>query len=263
MVPSSADDMLIGVPGDEFHLKLADAGKIEIAPYRTGYKRGVKLVLDQFRNTGRAAGAPLDLRVVLTMCLEGDDEDLVSESMAIEHGLTVRELNWPKEVDGSQVDFTVIPSDDGTLLPRNWPKPYHPIHRAAGDHSVIQSHLIETWAMSWWGFEKDDSAMMVIVDQCGYGPTNPRIWTVGILATPDLDWCRRSATPRSFARFQSFMMACPLWALTDLDVIKLPSVTQAVKTPVFTCCRRVAGAAGGIGCRHAVAARGADRNAQM
>ena len=63
-----------------------------------------------------------------------------------------------------QVDFTVIPSDDGTLLPRNWPKPYHPIHRAAGDHSVIQSHLIETWAMSWWGFEKGGSAMMVIVE---------------------------------------------------------------------------------------------------
>ena len=46
-------------------------------------------------------------------------------------------------MDGREVDYTVIPSDNGTLLPRDWPKPYHPIHRAAGDHSIIQSHLIE------------------------------------------------------------------------------------------------------------------------
>jgi hypothetical protein len=165
LVPSSADDVLVGVPGDDFRLKLANAGNIDITPYRTGYKTGVKLTLDQFRNAGgRMTGAPLNLRIVLTLCLEGPDDDLVSETMAVENGLTVRELNWPKEVDGNQVDFTVIPSDDGTLLPRNWPKLYHPIHRAAGDHSVIQSHLIETWAMSWWGFERGESAMMVIVE---------------------------------------------------------------------------------------------------
>ncbi len=33
MVPSSPDDVLIGLTNDEFRLKLADAGKIEIAPY--------------------------------------------------------------------------------------------------------------------------------------------------------------------------------------------------------------------------------------
>src|SRR3954468_1283473 len=165
MVPSSADDVLVGLPGDEFPLKLANAGRIEIASYRTGYKTGIKLILDQVRRIGaRTTGTPLNLRIVLTLALEGKDEDLVADAMAIENGATVRELNWPKEVDGRQVDFTVIPSDDGTLLPRDWPKPYHPIHRAAGDHSVIQSHLIETWAMSWWGFEKDDAAMMVIVE---------------------------------------------------------------------------------------------------
>ena len=165
MAPSSSEDVLIGIPGDDFQLRLADAGMIEIAPYRTGYKTGVKLVLDQFRATGqREAGAPLGLRIVLTLALAGEDEDLVADAMAIEKGLTVRELNWPKEVDGREVDFTVIPSDDGTLLPRNWPKPYHPIHRASGDHSIIQSHLIESWAISWWGFEKGDAAMMVIVE---------------------------------------------------------------------------------------------------
>jgi hypothetical protein len=165
MIPSSGQDMLVGAGGDEFHVRLADAGKIHIVPYQTGFKTGVKLILDQFRNTGQLApGTPLDVRVVLTMCLEGEDEDLVSETAVIENGAVVRELNWPTAMDGRDINYTVIPSDDGTLLPRNWPKPYHPIHRSSVDHSIIQSHLIETWAMSWWGFEKGDSAMMLIVE---------------------------------------------------------------------------------------------------
>ena len=98
------------------------------------------------------------------MCLEGADEELVSEATVIERGAVVRELNWPKEPDGREVDFTVIPSDDGTLLPRDWAKSYHPIQRAVGDLSPVQSHLIESWAMSWWGFMKGGAAMIVIVE---------------------------------------------------------------------------------------------------
>jgi hypothetical protein len=165
MVPSSATDMTIAKDGDEFKVRLADAGRIRVTPYATGFKSGVKLVLDTFRNTGqRSPGSPLDLRIVLTMCLEGPDEDLVAEAAVIERGLEVKELNWPTAMDGRTVDYTVISSDDGTLLSRDWPRAYHPIQRAAGDHSVIQSHLIESWAMSWWGFEKGDAAMMVIVE---------------------------------------------------------------------------------------------------
>jgi hypothetical protein len=162
--PSAAQDMLVRSGGDEFRLRLADAGEVRVAPYDTGYKSGVKLTLDGFRAAGqRNPGAPLDLRLVLTLCLEGDDE-LVAEATAIEHEATLRELNWPGEVEGREVDYTLVPSDDGTLLPRDWPKLYHPIHRAEGDHSMIQSHLIETWAMSWWGFLKGPAAMMVIVE---------------------------------------------------------------------------------------------------
>ena len=165
MVPSSSQDMLVGAGGDRFWVRLADAGRVQIAPYQTGYATGVRMILDGFRGTGqKAPGAPLDLRVVLTMCLEGADEELVSEAMVNEGSAVVKELHWPTAMDGHDVDYTVLSSDNGTLLPRNWPKPYHPIQRAAGDHSVIQSHLIESWSMSWWGFEKGDSAMIVIVD---------------------------------------------------------------------------------------------------
>ena len=32
------------------------------------------------------------------------------------------------------------------------------------DKSYIQSNLIETWSMSWWGFQKGNSALVVIVE---------------------------------------------------------------------------------------------------
>lgn len=164
MMPSGPDDVLVGSDGDQFRLRLAD-GAAKITPYSTGYSTGVKIVLDGYRSTGeKKPGVLLPVRFVLTLAIEGQDEELTAGAMAIENGVTVRELNWPKEPDGRQVDFTVIPSDDGTLLPRNWPKRYHPIHRSAVDHSIIQSHLIETWAMSWWGFEKGPAAMMLIVE---------------------------------------------------------------------------------------------------
>jgi len=165
MLPSSDHDMRVDVAGDEFYVRLADAQKIDIEPYTTGFKTGLRIILGDFRDKGiLARGSLLNTRVVLTMCLEGKDEDLVAESMVNENGTAVKELNWPKPIDGREADYTIISSDNGTLLPRSWSRPYHPIHHAATDHSVIQSHLIETWAMSWWGFEKGDSAMIVIVE---------------------------------------------------------------------------------------------------
>jgi len=62
------------------------------------------------------------------------------------------------------VDATVLSHDDGMLLPRDWTKPYYAIHRARNDTSVIQSHLIESWSMSWWGFLRGASGMIVIVE---------------------------------------------------------------------------------------------------
>lgn len=165
IVPSTAQDMLVEAGGDKFRIRLADASRIRITPYNTGFKSGVQMVLDGFRSTGqRSPDAPLDLRLVLTMCLEGGDEDLIFEAMANERGAAVKELDWPPAMDGREVDYTVISSDNGTLLPRNWPKPYSPIVRSANEHSIIQSHLIESWSMSWWGFLKGPSAMIVIVE---------------------------------------------------------------------------------------------------
>jgi hypothetical protein len=248
MVPSSAKDLLIGKDGDEFQVRLADARETLVTPYETGFKTGIKIVLDGFRGSGqKSPGAPLDLRIVLTMCLEGADEELVSEATVIERAAVVRELNWPKEPDGREVDFTVIPSDDGTLLPRDWPKSYHPIQRATGDLSVIQSHLIESWAMSWWGFLKGDAAMIVIVetpDDAAYtfshpagGPTSmgpawraqlgrfgyPRSVRMGFLPKGSyVDLCKR---------YRRYVMDSGLYVSLKDKIASRPVVKSLIGTP--------------------------------
>jgi hypothetical protein len=45
MVSSAARDMLVRSKGEDFFLRLADAKKMEIAPYDTGFKTGIKISL--------------------------------------------------------------------------------------------------------------------------------------------------------------------------------------------------------------------------
>jgi hypothetical protein len=170
MKPSQDDDVLVASHGELFHVALKSAGHIEIVPYDTGYKTGVKLTLSDFRENGMLyKGQPLDLVLYLTICLENPNEDLVMTAVANEHEAAVRLLDWPTAMDASDVDFTVLSNGEGTLVPRNWPTKFLPDNiftgdGTAADASVIESHLIESWSMSWWGFEKGKSAMMVIVD---------------------------------------------------------------------------------------------------
>lgn len=167
MMPSAARDMLVKNGDSEFYLRLADARKISIIPYDTGFKTGVKISLDSWRHNGRNVSLPL----FLTVCLEGRDEELVFDTVAREQTTVLRQLDWPTAIDARDVDYTVLSNGRGTLLPRNWPKEYFPIRTitpegkiAATDHSVLQSNVIESWSMSWWGFQKGKSAMMIITE---------------------------------------------------------------------------------------------------
>lgn len=171
LVSSAEDDMLVRSRGEEFFVRLTDAGKVDIAPYDTGYATGVKITLQQFRHNGLAnKGVELDLSLYLTVCLEAEAEELVFHAAANEGEAVVRQLDWPKALDARDVDHTVLSNRRGTLLPRDWPKEYNPIRPGKDgvidpkDTSVIQSNLIECWSMSWWGFQKGPSAMMLIVE---------------------------------------------------------------------------------------------------
>lgn len=78
MVPSGAGDLLVKAGGKEFALRLADAGKIAITNYDTGFRTGVKITLGEWRPPQPGcAGANVDLTLFLTVGLEGQEEELV------------------------------------------------------------------------------------------------------------------------------------------------------------------------------------------
>src|SRR5215510_14360397 len=167
MMPSKPGDMLVRSKGERLSLRLADAKKISIVPYDAGFKTGVKIALSGWQQKGRR----LDLELFLTICLELRNEEIVFDVVAKERDTTLRQLDWPAALDANDVDYTLLSNGRGTLLPRNWPKEYYPIRSitpegkiASTDHSLLQSHVIESWSMSWWGFQKGNSGLMVIVE---------------------------------------------------------------------------------------------------
>ncbi len=152
LLPSAADDLSAQVAGKVFPLRLADAGKIEISPYETGFKSGVKIHLSQFQHEGQT----LDLDLQLFVCLEGTEEDLVYEVVPTEKAAVIKQLLWPKGFTPDSSDFTVVPNMQGMLLPRNWPKKTWLAHKVACYGFGL--------FMPWWGHLKGQSAVMVILE---------------------------------------------------------------------------------------------------
>lgn len=167
MAGSAAGDLRVKTGGSAVTLRLADARKVDVQPFDTGFKVGVKLTLSDWVH----AGGAIPLKLHLTVCLDGEEEELVCTLVADEHQVAVRQLDWPGALDARDVDCTLLPNARGNLLPRDWPKEYHPIRRvaeigqpASTDRSFVQSHVIECWSMSWWGFQQGAHALMAIVE---------------------------------------------------------------------------------------------------
>ena len=183
MVPSQENDLLIRHKGENISVSLTAARNIKTTPYQTGYKSGVKIVFSDFRSKN---GNVFDIKIVLTIAMEGKSDELVFTSVAIEKEDTLRQLDWPKAIDARNVDFTVLNHVRGNLLPRNWKYAYHPFRSFTGEQeaadvtvdttSVIVSNLVECWSQSWWGFQKEKSAMLLIVetpDDASYDFSHP------------------------------------------------------------------------------------------
>ena len=251
MVPSAADDMLVRFEGQVFPLRLADAGLIDIAPYDTGFKTGVKITLSDWRQNERRLG----LRLFLTVCLEGPDEDLVCDASAQENGADLRQLDWPTALDPHGVGYTVLSNGRGVLLPSNWPKAYYPDRSTnpdgtpkAADNSVIEANNVECWSMSWWGFAKGASAMMVIVDtpnDAGYqfshpagGPTviGPR-WRATLGRFGYMRSCRFCFFPQGnyvtmAKRYRQYVMDLGRFVSLADKIARWPVVKQIIGAPV-------------------------------
>jgi len=255
LFPSGTNDMVVKFHGREFPLRLIDAGKISIEPYDTGFKTGVKITLGDWRRPGAWFGGKLDLTLYLTVCLQGDAEDLVFDIAAREGHTILRQLDWPEALDARDVDDTVLSNNKGNLLPRNWPKPYYPIRSTdpnmgtakTNDHSVIQSHVIEDWSMSWWGFEKGKSAMMVIVetpDDAAYqfshpasGPTligpqwHDTLGRFGYMRTARMCFFPEGNYVTLAKRYRQYVMDTGLFVSLKEKIAKKPVLAEMIGLP--------------------------------
>lgn len=152
--------------GTEAEVSLADARFKRIVPYDTGARAGVKIQLRDWA----ALPASRHLTLTLTVALQGPDDELVFDCVADEsHGAVVRRLDWPEALRPDEADDAVLSNERGILLPRDYPEAYNPIRdsdpNGTPDHKTeIQSNIIEDWSMSWWGFDRGPSSLMVIVE---------------------------------------------------------------------------------------------------
>ena len=248
MVPSEATDMIVKTKGKESSIRLADAGKKMIQQYDPGFKTGVQIILENWKGT--------DLKLYLTVALEGPDEDLVFDISGEEKNTVVRQLNWPTALDAKDVEHTLLSNVRGILLPRNWPKPYHPIRTSQPDGSItktdrseLQSNVIEDWSMSWWGFQKGKSAMMVIVetpDDAAYqfshpagGPTviGPRwrasLGKLGYLRTARMCFIEAGNYVDMAKRYRKYAIETGLFVSLQEKIAKKPAVKQLIGIPLI------------------------------
>jgi len=249
MLPSTTGDLIAKSRGEQVSLRLADARKT-IVPYDTGFKTGVQIRLSGWQNKRE----PLDLELFLTVCLQGQDEELVLDIVASEHETTLRQLDWPAALDARDVDYTLLSNGRGTLLPRNWPKEYYPIRSitpegkiAASDHSLLQSHVIESWSMSWWGFQRGRSGLMVIVetpDDAAYqfshpagGPTviGPRwraqLGRFGYLRTVRMAFVTDGNYVDMAKRYRRYVMESGLFVSLKEKIARTPALADLIGVP--------------------------------
>lgn len=153
LLPSDISDIKCSHKGKSLELRLADARKIDISSYQTGYSNGIKIALSKFMDGSDA----LDMDMQLFITLEGEKEDLVFNITAREGDTDIKKLKWPKGFTPETFDYTVWPNIQGILLPRNWPKKvamyrYEDVSNGRG------------LSMPWFGYMQGKSAAMVILE---------------------------------------------------------------------------------------------------
>jgi len=191
-LPSTAGDLTVKSGGSVMliPLRLADATVKDIEPYKTGYISGIKVTLSGYApfvkrdsplrggqspsasaasTVGASSAAasaataqrlspsssPLDLAIQIFIGLDGRDEDLSVRLIASDGTDRVRELVFPPSLDPSSFDQTVVPTMQGMLLPKSWPRPI-----VLNDDIAYGRGLY----MPWWGYQQERSAVIVILE---------------------------------------------------------------------------------------------------
>jgi hypothetical protein len=151
MTASRPGDLRVRTEGKVATLQLASAAVREVAPYATGYSRGVKLRLHGFAVEGRTN----DLALQILLTLEGPAEDVVCELLATDGEARVAELRWPGGVESASFDHTVVPFMQGMLLPKHWPEKVWLYDTLSFGRGLY---------MPWWGHQQGESALLAILE---------------------------------------------------------------------------------------------------
>ena len=151
MAPSFNGDLVVESAGQRLSLRLADAGKMDISPYNTGFKGGLKIRLTDFRQGDRE----IDLQISLFVCLEGSGEEMACELVPEEKNTNIIECCWPTAMSEVSFDTTVVPYMQGMLLPKNWPKNIRLYDTVCYGRGLY---------MPWWGHQKEDSAVLALIE---------------------------------------------------------------------------------------------------
>jgi hypothetical protein len=115
------------------------------------------------------------------------------------------------------------------------------------DHSVLQSHVIESWSMSWWGFQKGRTAMMIIVetpDDASYqfshppgGPTviGPRwlstLGRFGYVRTVRMCFFDNANYVTLAKRYRRYVKDTGLFVSLAEKLARTPGLADAIGTP--------------------------------
>ncbi len=150
-VASFAGDLVAEASGKTFSLRLADAGRRQVSRCETGFKTGVRISLGDFRQEDVSVGVRIDLSI----CLEGKQEELVCELVAHEDDARVLECSWPPALAEDSFDATVVPFMQGMLLPKAWPEKVYLYDTMSYGRGLY---------MPWWGHQNGPAAMIVILE---------------------------------------------------------------------------------------------------
>jgi hypothetical protein len=146
-------DLTMESGGRREELCLAGAGRRQIAPYQTGARRGVRILLERITTLATDTSARPALQLFL--CLESGTEELICEVVGVQETVHVTRLTWPGSFAPESFDHTVVPFMQGMLLPRQWPE----------EVKLYDSHAYGRGLyMPWWGFLQGDAGAMVILE---------------------------------------------------------------------------------------------------
>ncbi len=148
---STKGDLTIEHGGRNIPLRLKDAKQIKIESYETGFKSGIKIQLNDYAHQDKL----LEIRLQLNICLQAPDEDLFCELVAKEDTVAVKQCLWPAPFEQASFDYTVIPFMQGMLLPKKWSERVWLYDTMSYGRGLY---------MPWWGYQKGDSAAMVILE---------------------------------------------------------------------------------------------------